>query len=194
MSFNIRLATTDDAGAIATIYRPIVLETPISFETDPPTDDVMRARIEKILPQYPWLVCEIDGAIAGYVYGSRHRARAAYQWAVEVTAYVHADYRGRGAGKKLYVVLLELLRLQGYYTAFGGITLPNPASVRLHEAVGFEYLGTYHNIGYKFGAWHDVGWWQLQLQQLSTAPSAPLFITHVDYNTVIQKVIASTGS
>ncbi|MEM6280981.1 MAG: arsinothricin resistance N-acetyltransferase ArsN1 family B [Chloroflexota bacterium] len=193
MTARIRLATPDDAGAIAAIYRPIVLETPISFETEPPAADVMQGRIEKTLPQYPWLVYDIDDAVAGYVYGSRHRARAAYQWAVEVTVYVDVRYRGRGVGRRLYAVLLALLRAQGYYTAFGGITLPNAASVKLHETLGFKHIGTFPDIGYKSGAWHDVGWWALRLQELPAAPSDPLLLTDIDCDTVIQDVLTTTG-
>ncbi len=172
---NIRFATGADAQAIADIYRPIVENTAISFELVPPTPDEIRARIENVTVKYPWLVCTLDDVVAGYVYGSTHRTRSAYQWSVEVTAYVHTDYRGRQVGRALYTALLAMLAAQGYASAFAGIALPNPASVRFHEALGFTSVGVFHNIGYKNGAWHDVGWWEKTLQTPDTPqPPRPL--------------------
>ena len=104
-----------------------------------------------------------DGAVAGYAYGTEHRTRRAYRWTVEVTIYLADGYRGRGIGRALYSALLELLARQGLRTAVAGITLPNPASVALHEACGFETVGVYRRVGYKQGEWRDVGWWQLDL-------------------------------
>ncbi len=159
----IRPATPADAAAIQAIYAPIVRDTCISFEVTPPTVDEMRARIESAT--LPWLVGVDDtGAVNGYVYASRHRERAAYQWSVDVTAYVRADARGQGVGKALHQHLLDRLTKAGYCQAFAGIALPNDASVALHEALGFEHLGTYRNVGFKKDAWHDVGWWQKTLQ------------------------------
>jgi len=175
MSDILRLATEDDAAPIQAIYAPCVRETVISFEMEPPTVEEMRRRIAATLPRYPWLVCERGGEIAGYVYASSHRARAAYQWSVEVTAYVHVDHRRKGVGQALYTSLLRLLTLQGYYNAYAGIALPNPASVRLHESVGFQPIGVYHAVGYKHGGWHDVGWWERALAERPGAePSPPL--------------------
>jgi L-amino acid N-acyltransferase YncA len=169
----IRLATPDDADAIAAIYAPVVVETAISFETEPPDPATMRARITATLELFPWLVCtEGDGAVIGYVYASRHRERAAYRWSVDTTAYVHRNARGQGVGRALYEALLKELAVFGYFQAFAGITLPNAASVALHEAVGFAPLGVYRNVGYKLGAWHDVGWWQRTLQP-ARAPAEP---------------------
>jgi L-amino acid N-acyltransferase YncA len=164
----IRPATPDDARAVQAIYAPIVRDTTISFELEPPTVDEIRERITKTLRNLPWLVStdELD-VIDGYVYASRFRDRAAYQWSVEVTAYVREDARGRGVGKRLYEALfVELARL-GYFQAVAGIALPNEASIALHEAVGFVHIGTYRHVGYKFGAWCDVGWWQRPLRPLS---------------------------
>jgi phosphinothricin acetyltransferase len=109
---------------------------------------------------YPWLVCDTGGRVAGYAYATRHRARAAYQWSVETTVYVHPEFRRRGVGRGLYESLFPILAAQGFANAYAGITLPNPASVAVHEAAGFTYLGRFERIGYKLGAWHDVGWWQ----------------------------------
>jgi phosphinothricin acetyltransferase len=170
----IRTATPDDAPAVAAIYAPIVTDTTISFELQAPSVAEMRQRIAATLPLLPWLVGEdAQGAICGYVYASKFRERAAYQWAVEVTAYVRSDCRGRGVGRQLYTRLFTLLAELGYCQAVAGITLPNDASVALHEALGFEPASRFRDVGYKHGAWRDVGFWQKALQPLPVAPSAP---------------------
>ena len=170
----IRTATPDDAEAIAAIYAPIVSDTSISFELEPPTADGMRSRVVSTLKLLPWLVSEdVSGAVSGYVYASRHRERAAYQWSVDVTAYVRADCRGQGIGKALYALLFEELVALGYCQAFAGIALPNDASVALHESAGFRPVGVYRCVGYKHGAWRDVGWWQRELQPPADQPAAP---------------------
>ena len=168
----IRLATESDAEAIQRIYAPFVLHTAVSFETEPPGVDEMRSRILKILARLPWLVCESKGGVIGYAYASRHRERAAYGWSVDVTVYIHEELRRHGVGKALYASLFQVLRLQGFYNAYAGVTLPNPGSVGLHEAMGFKPVGVYRAVGYKLGRWHDVGWWQLALRDHSTAPAA----------------------
>jgi L-amino acid N-acyltransferase YncA len=170
----IRLATEDDAGQILAIYAPIVRDTPISFEVEPPTVAVMRQRIADTLPRFPWLVCEQCGELQGYAYAGRHRARAAYQWSVDVSVYVHAQARRSGVGRTLYSALFRVLAMQGFCNAYAGIALPNPASVRLHESLGFQPVGIYRSVGYKLGAWHDVGWWQLSLQPHAVRPAPPI--------------------
>jgi L-amino acid N-acyltransferase YncA len=172
MSAMIRLATGHDAEQIQAIYAPNVRQTAISFELVPPTVDDMQERIRKTLEHFPWVVCEHQGEIQGYAYASAHRARAAYQWSVDVSVYVHAQARRYGVGRAVYSSLFKLLDLQGVYNAYAGITLPNPASVGLHESLGFQPVGIYRAVGYKLGAWHDVGWWQLALRPHS-APAAP---------------------
>ncbi len=167
----IRVASTADAGQIRAIYAPYVESSSVSFETEVPDVETMRARIARLLPTYPWLVCADGERIVGYAYASPHNERAAYRWSAQVTAYVHADFHRRGIGKRLYAALCTLLLTQGYVNAFGGITLPNAASVALHESFGFKRCATYRNAGYKFGAWHDVGWWQLELRALPAQPS-----------------------
>ncbi len=169
----IRFAAATDAHAIAAIYAPIVASTPISFEVDPPTPNVIVDRIHKISERWPWLVLETEAGVLGYAYASQHRERAAYRWSVDVSAYVASDVRRRGVGRKLYTSLLAILRLQGYANAFAGIALPNDASVGLHEVMGFTPVGIYRNVGYKLGQWHDVGWWQCALQRFSNDPPAP---------------------
>lgn len=159
----IRLAHPDDAPAILAIYAPIVLDTPTSFEYEPPTSDEMANRIAKTIERYAWIVAERDGGILGYAYGGVHRARPAYQWNVETSVYVAESARGHGVGRRLYETLLDICRKQGFRQALAGITLPNPGSVALHEAVGFRHFATFPAMGYKFGEWHDVGWWRLNL-------------------------------
>jgi len=159
----IRLARPSDAPMIAAIYRPAVLETAISFELEPPDDDEMARRIERILQRTPWLVLDHAGTVLGYAYASPHRERAAYQWAVDVSAYVAAEARRCGVARALYTSLLAALPLQGFRRAYAGIALPNAASVGLHTAVGFTPVGVYHNVGFKLGRWHDVAWFERSL-------------------------------
>ena len=170
----IRLVADSDVAAIAALYRPIVESTAISFETEPPTPEDMRRRIGETLPSYPWLVYDVAGQVAGYAYATRHRVRAAYQWSVDTSIYIHPEFRRHGIGRGLYASLFAILAAQGYFNAYAGIALPNPASVALHESVGFQPLGVYRNVGYKLDAWHDVGWWQLVLQQSELSPHRPL--------------------
>lgn len=170
---SIRLAVAADAAQIAAIYAPFCTDTPVSFEMTAPTVEEMAQRIEKITARLPWLVLEQDGEIAGYVYASPHRERAAYQWAVDVAAYVAPSYRRHGIGRALYTSLFRILIQQGYFKAYAGIALPNPASVGLHEAMGFEPVGVYRGVGYKLGAWHDVGWYQRALQPERPEPEPP---------------------
>ncbi len=174
-----RLATIADAASIAAIYAPFCSDASVvSFETTAPDATELAARIANTTRQYPWLVAETpDGTIAGYVYATSHRERAAYRWSVNVTAYLHENFRGRGLGKKLYAALFALLRAQGYYGAFAGVTLPNPASIALHRSLGFTLVGTYRNVGFKAGAWRNVSWFHLELQPLAPAPAEPRPVT-----------------
>jgi len=174
MAPRIRLAEAGDAEAIAAIYRPAVESSAISFETVPPDGDEIARRLADTLVSYPWLVCEIGGQVAGYAYASKHRVRAAYQWSVDTSVYVDPAFRRSGVGRGLYQSLFAILAAQGFFNAFAGIALPNPASVALHEAVGFEPLGVYRRVGFKLGAWHDVGWWQLRLLGPTAQPQEPL--------------------
>jgi L-amino acid N-acyltransferase YncA len=174
MTCCIRLAHSKDASMLHAIYAPFVINTPISFELVPPTEQEMRQRIEQTLQTHPWLVCEEQGEILGYAYANQHRTRQAYQWSVDVSAYVHERWRGKGIGKALYTSLFALLRLQGFYNVYAGIALPNAASVALHEAMGMRQVGVYSQVGYKLGVWHDVGWWQQSLQPHCLEPVPPL--------------------
>jgi L-amino acid N-acyltransferase YncA len=169
----IRLATERDAEQIAALYAPYVTDTVISFESVPPTADEMRRRIRDTLERYPWVVCERQGRVLGYAYAGAHGSRAAYRWSVDVSVYVREGAHRTGVGRALYTSLFAALDLQGFYNAYAGATLPNPASVGLHEAMGFRSVGVYRGVGYKMGAWHDVGWWHLPLRERVADPDPP---------------------
>jgi phosphinothricin acetyltransferase len=170
---NIRLAIADDAPAIAGIYGPYCEATVISFEEKAPTAEEMARRVASIGSTKPWIILEDDSRIIGYAYASPHHERAAYRWAVSTAIYIGGEYRRRGAGRALYTTLFALLRSLGYRQATAGITLPNPASVGLHADFGFAPVGVYRRIGYKMGAWHDVGWYQAEIQHGSDTPAEP---------------------
>ncbi len=173
MSATIRLARQSDAAAISAIYAPYCESTPVSFETSAPSPEEFAARIQNITEHWPWLVLDDEGTVAGYAYAGRHRERAAYRWAVDTAVYVHEQYHRRGVGRALYATLFNVLREQGYFKACAGITIPNPASVALHEAVGFTLVGVYRGIGFKLAAWHDVAWYETELQPEAPNPPAP---------------------
>jgi L-amino acid N-acyltransferase YncA len=162
-----------DGAACAAIYAPNVRASVISFEEEAPDAERFAERIATTTRTHPWLVLEDEGRVAGYAYASQHRVRAAYRWAVDVGIYVDPEYRGAGAGRRLYEGLFDLLRRQNFRVACAGITLPNDASIGLHKALGFERVGVYREIGYKNGAWHDVSWWQLILAEGDEPPADP---------------------
>jgi phosphinothricin acetyltransferase len=170
MTLIVRRATPKDAEAIARIYAPFVEDNATSFEERAPTADEMRARLQDGWDFVPWLVAERDGDVVGYAYAAPHRKRGAYRWACETSVFVDVTRHRAGAGRALYSTLLELLRLQGFVRAYAGIALPNDASVGLHEALGFTLLGTYDGVGFKDGAWRDVGWWSLALREPAPVP------------------------
>ena len=163
-----------DAEAIARIYAPAITDGVISFELVPPDASEMSRRMLAIQRQYAWLVYEESKSVLGYVYASVHNERAAYRWSVDVTAYIRGDAHRRGIGRALYSALFEILVLQGYRTACAGITLPNTASVKMHAAMGFKEVGIYHDVGYKFGKWHDVGWYERSLAAHVLEPPEPV--------------------
>ncbi|MBV8062243.1 MAG: N-acetyltransferase, partial [Nevskia sp.] len=155
-SCTIRLAGPADAAALAAVYAPYVRDTVISFEAEPPDAAEMARRLAAVAARLPWLVAEDGSGVLGYAYAGEHRNRAAYRWDVDAAVYLDSRAHRRGIGRALYRVLFALLRAQGYVNAYAGITLPNAASVGLHEALGFVPVGVYRAVGYKFGAWHDV--------------------------------------
>jgi len=162
-----------DAERIAEIYRPAVEGSYISFEEVVPTADEMAERMNRVLARLPWLVAEDEsGLVVGYAYASPHRERAAYRWSVDISVYVDPGRHGRGIGRALYDELLEQLRGLGFVNVYAGVTLPNPASVALHEAIGMTRVGVYHRVGYKLGGWRDVAWYELRLTEPATNPPA----------------------
>jgi phosphinothricin acetyltransferase len=179
MSVTIRLATPADGAALASIYEPAVATHTTSFELEAPDGAEMARRVERLTARTPWLVCEWRSAVIGYAYASPHRDRWSYQWSVEVSAYVDTSVHRKGVGRGLYASLFAVLTLQGFRNAYAGITLPNPPSVRLHEAVGFTPVGVYHGIGYKFGAWHDVLWLERGLAPRVAEPELPIALPTV---------------
>ncbi|MEH2415458.1 arsinothricin resistance N-acetyltransferase ArsN1 family B [Nostoc sp.] len=192
MKAAIRLANESDALKMLAIYAPIVRETSISFEIEPPSETEFERRIQNYQQQMPWLVCEINGELLGYTYVTPYRTRAAYQWSVESSVYVNVEYRRKGVAKALYTSLFGLLQLQGYYNVFAALALPNPASVAVHEAVGFSPVGVFRKVGYKFSEWHDVGWWQLSLQQELPLPvNSPLSLLEVQKSALWNEALRS---
>ena len=161
----IRLATLNDARAILEIYCPYILESVISFEYEAPSLEEIQRRISEVQEKFPWIVFEDQGQILGYAYAGTFRTRVAYQWSVESAVYIRQGHHGKGIGKKLYGYLFQLLKDQGVANVIGGISLPNEASVKLHESLGFSKVAHLKDIGFKFGQWWDVGYWQLQLQK-----------------------------
>lgn len=176
------MAAERDAADVLAIYAPVVRTSATSFEYEPPSVAEIAARIRTVSAQWPWLVLERDGMVAGYAYASAWRARSAYQWVVETTVYVHPDAHRRGVGRGLYRSLLACLRLLGHRLAIGGITLPNEASVGLHEALGFRPVAVHRACGHKLGAWHDVGFWELELApRTDSAPTPPRVPADVEH-------------
>jgi L-amino acid N-acyltransferase YncA len=168
-----------DALVCSEIYKPSVLDSPTSFEEDAPDAQQMARRIETYSQTHPWLVAEDnDVNVIGFAYACQHRERAAYRWAADVSAYVDEAHRREGVGRSLYHALFELLIRQGLQVACAGITLPNDPSVALHESLGFQPVGVYRRIGWKAGAWREVGWWELELveaeDEVPADPGPPL--------------------
>ncbi len=159
----IRPAVPEDAGEILRIYAHYVRETTITFEYDVPSEEEFRERIRTISAEYPYLVCLVDGRIAAYAYAHRHMERAAYQWNAELSVYVDKALVHMGIGRALYQAVLEILALQNIQTVYGIVTSPNPGSQHLHEAMGFTRAVTFKNMGYKFGRWLDVAWYEKAL-------------------------------
>ncbi len=169
---DVRAATRADAVAIREIYAPVVTGSATSFEVSPPdADEIVRRMLGT--PRLPWLVATRGEPVVGYAYASVHRARHAYRWSVECSVFLREAERGRGTGRRLYQRLFAELEDLGYVSVFAGVVLPNPASVGLHERLGFKQVGRFPAAGYKGGSWIDVGWWQLALKPKPENPSAP---------------------
>lgn len=179
MSAFIRFITPDDYAAVLAIYAPFVANTAVSFEYEVPSSAAFADRIEAITDRFPFLVCEIDKEVVGYAYASKHRDRTAYQWSVESSVYVRPDAHRRGVATALYTTLFALLQHQEFINVYAGITQPNERSVAFHRSLGFQDVGLYENIGYKFGQWHSVLWLSRTLQPHSAHPTAPISIQDV---------------
>lgn len=174
-----KTAHVEDAQQLLDIYSPNVL-TSISFEYNIPTLEEFTRRIQKCLLTFPWIVCLVNDKIVGFSYASSHRERTAYQWTCECSVYVNDEFKGKGIGSALYKTLFDLLKLQGIRNVYAGITLPNQASINLHEKCGFEHFVTYSQVGYKMGSWQNVGWWQLRINELIAEPPPPLNFIDLD--------------
>jgi phosphinothricin acetyltransferase len=165
----IRSATEIDAAALLAIYRPYVERTAVSFETAVPTVEEFAGRITTAVAGWAWLVAEAEGECVGYAYAAPHRKRPAYRWSVETSVYVRDDYQRRGIARALYAELFKVLIGKGFCNALAAVTLPNPASVALHQSVGFLPIGVFKAVGRKFGVWHDVAWYQRALRDTPPA-------------------------
>lgn len=182
----VRMAVREDAMEVLEIYKPSVLTTAFSFETAVPTLHQFQTRIENCLQKYPWIVCTVNQQVVGYVYASKHREREAYQWSCECSVYIRDSFKGKGIATELYAVLFEILKIQGIRNVYAGITLPNDASVKLHEKCGFKHFANYDNIGYKFNSWKTVGWWKLQLNDYDLNPPPPIKIAALNSMLLMQ--------
>jgi len=169
-----RLAGESDAAAIQAIYAPFCRDdSHVSFEIEPPPIEEIGARIARTLAQFPWIVAEDRGEVIGYSYAYTHNERAAYRWSTNAAIYLGERARRQGLGRALYTSLFAVLKLQGYYNVFAGITLPNPASEGLHRAMGFQPVGIYRSVGYKAGSWRDTAWFGLHLREPTPDPEPP---------------------
>ncbi len=175
----IRLATLDDAPAILEIYAHYCRMKPATFELEPPALDEMEKRIRETLLTYPWLVAVDQNRILGYAYACAFRPRKGWRWAAETAIYLTEDSLRQGIGSALYEKLLAMLKAQGFISAIANITLPNPASERLHERFGFEKIGVFKNIGYKCDSWHNVAFFQLTLNSPNPVPREPLHLIEI---------------
>jgi phosphinothricin acetyltransferase len=169
----IRTASPSDSGDIVRIYAPYVTNTAITFDEEVPTVAMMSGKIRDTLAKHPFLVAELGERVVGYAYASEFRPRASFRWSVETTVYVSRDSQRQGVGRALYNVLLSTLTRQGFVTAYGVITLPGVASVALHESFGFARIAVFHAVGFKLGAWHDVGFWERRLNTATNRPTEP---------------------
>lgn len=165
----IRLAQPADSESIARIYNYYVLNTVITFEEQVVTPQIMVERLYEVgEASLPWLVAEVTGSVMGYAYASRWKERSGYRYSVESTIYLDPAVLGMGFGSQLYAALLDVLHRGDVHAVIGGIALPNPASIRLHEKFGFRKIAHFQEVGYKFGRWVDVGYWQLAFSQAWT--------------------------
>ena len=183
----IRLANIEDSKALLNIYSQYI-DTAITFECVLPTEKQFKERIAGIIKDYPYLVCEENGEILGYAYAHRQMEREAYQWNAELSIYLDKNFTSKGVGKKLYYILIDILKLQGIKNVYAGVTVPNEKSKNLHLSLGFTSLGIYHNTGYKNNKWHDVEWFEKQIMPYNIEPKPFVSISKIDLEE-IQEII-----
>lgn len=162
----IREALTEDVSDICKIYNPYILETTHTFEEVPVTEAIMLERMNKCIKRGHWFVYELDSKVIGYAYATEWKARSAYRFTVETSVYIDKGHVGKGIGRQLYTRLIEKLKSDDIHAIIGGIALPNPASIALHESLGFDKVAHYKEIGFKKGRWLDVGYWQLEVNHV----------------------------
>jgi phosphinothricin acetyltransferase len=179
LSPNIRMATVNDAKVLLEIYKPYVVETSITFEYEVPTQEEFANRITQTLHKYPWLVYEEEGEVIGYAYAGAYAAREAYKWSTTLSIYLKKAYHHKGIASILYKELMDLLKKQGFYTAYALITSPNPPSQRFHDKLGFTTMGVFPNIGFKHGEWKDVVYMQKILSEYDMNPQEPKTVDQV---------------
>jgi L-amino acid N-acyltransferase YncA len=167
----IRVVEEKDVAAILAIYSPFVLESSTSFEVSLPSEAEMWERILSTRNEYPYLVYETGNTLAGYAYVSNHRQREAYRWSKEISVYIDPRFRGKRIATALYSALFSIVKMQGITNLLAGISIPNPASIGFHEKMGFRKVGEYTAVGYKHGKWHNVGWWELNLNPKMLPPN-----------------------
>lgn len=189
----IRVVKKDDAAAMLEIYSPFILNSGITQEITVPSIEEFQKRISETLELRPWIVCEINGDVAGYAYAGKYRDRKGYQWCTEPSVYISEKYLRNNIAHSLYTALFEILEILGYINAYAVITLPNDRSISFHEKFGFEYLTTYKNVGYKLGQWHDVGWWSYTIKAHNDNPSEPTRFTTIDHS-VLEKIFLQASS
>jgi len=170
MAATIRLAEKHDVPGILEIYAPFILETSVTFEETIPDEELFWERIQGIMTELPFLVCEIDGKIAGYAYASGYRSRASYRWTKEVSVYIHPDFHRKKIAHALYTSLNEMVRYQGIADLLAIITMPNEPSVAFHEQFGYRKCAEFSKVGYKMDQWQNVGWFELFLQDETQPP------------------------
>ncbi len=174
----IRLAEKRDVSGILEIYAPFILNTAVTFEEEVPDEKSFWERIQGIMTELPYLVCEIDGRIAGYAYASAYRSRASYRWAKEVSVYIHPDFHRKRIARALYTSLNHMVKYQGIADLLAIITMPHESSVAFHEYFGYKKCGEFKNVGYKLNQWQNVGWFELFLQDEKETPKDRILRLH----------------
>ncbi|WP_369712744.1 N-acetyltransferase family protein [Leptotrichia sp. HSP-342] len=185
-----RFATEEDAEKILKIYKPYIENTTITFEYEVPSVEEFKGRIKEVSEKYPYIVCECGNKIAGYAYAYKIWTRAAYQWDTELSVYTDEKFYGNGIGKKLYKILIEILKLQNVVNVYGLVTYPNENSEKLHNYFGFKKAAYFENSGYKFGKWIGVTWFEKAINEHFDNPKLVRKISEIDEEKV-QRILKS---